>query len=198
MRHHSGRDASSDVPRSPRCGLIKESPPSLDPARCTRRAPKKPRRGEPDRHAISLFAMLVKRSVSGVRKQKTNGTPGGIRTHDQRFRRPLLYPTELRGHSAQIIPRKSGVWRRAGTYALLRTAMPRRSPRATTSMLKSLARSRSSQIPRPSGGGSSSPAALSSRPRSLRVDEHPARRHPARGVRGLDRAARSWLGSRPV
>ena len=27
-----------------------------------------------------------------------NGTPGGIRTPDKRFRKPLLYPTELLGH----------------------------------------------------------------------------------------------------
>ena len=26
------------------------------------------------------------------------GTPGGIRTPDKRFRKPLLYPTELLGH----------------------------------------------------------------------------------------------------
>lgn len=27
---------------------------------------------------------------------RNHGTPGGIRTHDPRLRRPLLYPTELR------------------------------------------------------------------------------------------------------
>ena len=28
-----------------------------------------------------------------------NGVPGGIRTHDPRRRRPILYPTELRVHN---------------------------------------------------------------------------------------------------
>ncbi len=27
------------------------------------------------------------------------GTPGATRTHDTRFRKPLLYPTELQGHT---------------------------------------------------------------------------------------------------
>src|SRR5438270_12654425 len=31
-----------------------------------------------------------------------NGGPGRSRTADQRFRKPLLYPTELRGHSARL------------------------------------------------------------------------------------------------
>ncbi len=30
-----------------------------------------------------------------------NGTPGEIRTRDTRFRKPLLYPTELQGHKAE-------------------------------------------------------------------------------------------------
>ena len=29
-----------------------------------------------------------------------SGTPGATRTHDTRFRKPLLYPTELQGHLA--------------------------------------------------------------------------------------------------
>jgi hypothetical protein len=28
-----------------------------------------------------------------------NGAPGAIRTRDPRFRRPMLYPTELRAHT---------------------------------------------------------------------------------------------------
>ncbi len=28
-----------------------------------------------------------------------DGSPGVIRTPDQRFRKPLLYPSELRGHA---------------------------------------------------------------------------------------------------
>ena len=28
------------------------------------------------------------------------GAPGAIRTHDTRFRKPVLYPTELRGHES--------------------------------------------------------------------------------------------------
>jgi hypothetical protein len=32
---------------------------------------------------------------------KIDGGPGRSRTADQRFRKPLLYPTELRGHPAR-------------------------------------------------------------------------------------------------
>jgi hypothetical protein len=30
------------------------------------------------------------------------GTPGASRTHDTRFRKPLLYPTELQGHANEL------------------------------------------------------------------------------------------------
>src|SRR5688500_16539501 len=33
------------------------------------------------------------------------GTPGGTRTHDLRFRKPALYPTELRARAAERGPR---------------------------------------------------------------------------------------------
>jgi hypothetical protein len=40
---------------------------------------------------------------------KTNGAPGGTRTHDLRLRRPLLYPAELRAHLAHAVrPRLCG------------------------------------------------------------------------------------------
>ena len=31
-----------------------------------------------------------------------SGTPGATRTHDTRFRKPLLYPPELQGHEAKF------------------------------------------------------------------------------------------------
>jgi hypothetical protein len=34
--------------------------------------------------------------------QAKPGAPGAIRTHDLRFRKPLLYPTELRAHAAAV------------------------------------------------------------------------------------------------
>ena len=38
--------------------------------------------------------------------KKENGEPTGIRTPDTRLRRPLLYPTELWTHSAQLVFKK--------------------------------------------------------------------------------------------
>jgi hypothetical protein len=32
-----------------------------------------------------------------------SSAPGGSRTHDTRFRKPLLYPTELQGHISKLI-----------------------------------------------------------------------------------------------
>lgn len=40
-----------------------------------------------------LFLMLPQ-TFCGI-----SNTPGGIRTHDLRFRKPALYPAELRGQS---------------------------------------------------------------------------------------------------
>ena len=31
-----------------------------------------------------------------------SGTPGESRTHDTRFRKPLLYPSELQGHNSVV------------------------------------------------------------------------------------------------
>ena len=38
--------------------------------------------------------------------KKKNGEPTGIRTPDTRLRRPLLYPTELWTHNAQLVFKK--------------------------------------------------------------------------------------------
>lgn len=40
---------------------------------------------------------IKKRSTNGALFQRLFSALGGIRTHDLRFRRPLLYPAELRG-----------------------------------------------------------------------------------------------------
>ena len=54
---------------------------------------------------LTLFHQPRQRYQSwGIRQQThaqrkdSGGTPNGTRTHDLRFRRPLLYPTELLGH----------------------------------------------------------------------------------------------------
>ena len=39
---------------------------------------------------------------SGIHeKLRQDGSPGVIRTPDQRFRKPLLYPSELQGHAVR-------------------------------------------------------------------------------------------------
>ena len=68
-----------------------------------------------DRSAVSELANLQARTNPGstIRKAMTKkavfirrlfyGVPGGIRTHDPRRRRPILYPTELRVHQTNTI-----------------------------------------------------------------------------------------------
>ena len=55
------------------------------------------------RRRIRVVRLNIRiRSVQGwyrmPRSKKSRGTPGGIRTPDQRLRRPLLYPAELLAH----------------------------------------------------------------------------------------------------
>ena len=55
-------------------------------------------------HVLWLFSFLNQHSmpyVSGLDLEKDGG-PGRSRTADQQFRKPLLYPTELRGHPARL------------------------------------------------------------------------------------------------
>ena len=40
--------------------------------------------------------------VQVVTAQQKNGRPGGIRTPDPRFRKPLLYPSELQAHRSEF------------------------------------------------------------------------------------------------
>ena len=35
--------------------------------------------------------------------------PGGVRTHDLRFRKPLLYPAELRALCGKMVPHLVGI-----------------------------------------------------------------------------------------
>ena len=54
---------------------------------------------------ISLQARLFEASGSSayrrmyLKRQDEAGRPGGIRTPDPRFRKPLLYPSELQAHA---------------------------------------------------------------------------------------------------
>ena len=45
------------------------------------------------RRDFGLVTQLLQRTEKGM-----NGDPGLIRTADLRFRKPMLYPSELRGH----------------------------------------------------------------------------------------------------
>ena len=48
--------------------------------------------------APSINCLDIKISFPKAGSLNFNGAPGGIRTPDPRFRRPMLYPTELLAH----------------------------------------------------------------------------------------------------
>ena len=54
---------------------------------------------EPTRRGLSSTPRALKKSPK--RGFFTIGAPGGIRTHDPRLRRPILYPAELRAQDMQ-------------------------------------------------------------------------------------------------
>ena len=60
------------------------------------------------RKALRVFAMQ-KRLCFPQKTQAPNGVPEGIRTPDQRLRRPLLYPAELRAHIKFLMERVMGI-----------------------------------------------------------------------------------------
>ncbi len=54
--------------------------------------------------AAAFFWMLISASaLFGARRRRAGDTPGPIRTADTRFRKPVLYPTELQGRDEVAI-----------------------------------------------------------------------------------------------
>src|SRR5215813_5806155 len=56
-----------------------------------------------------LFSALDKHTLKSLTNLEKSGVPERIRTSDLRFRKPLLYPAELRGRSADIASDADGV-----------------------------------------------------------------------------------------
>ena len=52
----------------------------------------------------AFFWLLISAStLFGRRRRRSDDTPGPIRTADTRFRKPVLYPTELQGRNERVI-----------------------------------------------------------------------------------------------
>src|SRR5688500_3609211 len=69
---------------------------------------------------LSLFNCFFDNRLRLIIRELTvgeSGAPGAIRTHDTRFRKPLLYPPELRGRAK---PYTRGPDPNAGIYRLQR------------------------------------------------------------------------------
>ena len=52
---------------------------------------------------LKLYFTQYFSTIPTISRQYKNGTEGGIRTHDPRFRRPMLYPAELLPHKLLLI-----------------------------------------------------------------------------------------------